>query len=102
MWISRYEYEYLEQQVSEYRHKADLLDAVIRAIQNAKYDQSHPGAMVSEDIFVVSKNAFDRVLSELSHANGEVLSPTAERDWYKNAYAELKCKIGDGYEILDK
>lgn len=96
MWISRAEYEYFEHQISEYKYKADLLDTILDAAKKPHFDKSHPGIMITEDAYIVSKNSFDDILSELNNSDGKVLSLTAERDWYKNAYAELKCKIGDG------
>ena len=101
MWISKSEYDEIKYQESNVVHKAALWDAITDALHDCRFDKSKPGVMISENIYVISSDTFNDILSRLAKANEQLLSITAERDWYKNAFADLKCKLGESHEILD-
>ena len=100
MWISKSEYDAIKYQAPDVVHKAALWDAFTDVLHNFHFDRSKPGVMISKNMYVISSDTFNNILSRLKKADEQLLSITAERDWYKNAFADLKCKLEESHEIL--
>ena len=94
MWISKYEYEHMQAEIKKLNAKANMFDSIMDAISNLSFSD-RPALVIKENIYVISKAAFDATWKKIDDAEHEVLELTAERDWYKNAYAELKCRQQD-------
>ena len=89
MWLSKSEYSYLLEESERLREKADVLDRILDYADKDDVDSREP-ICIGENFYLLSMAAFDQLLTRLQMAEDSVRSLAAERDWYKNAYAELK------------
>ena len=89
MWISKDEYKFLKDRDDRLRRKAKAFDEIMRRASTPNADET-PGVSISEYAYVIPPDEFSKIMDRLRRAEDLVLSLTAERDWYKAHYADLK------------
>ena len=91
MWVSKARHEYLEEENERLRSKARLLDSLIDKA-NEMATEKEPSIVLSGECCLLSKKAYDYLIARITTAENELRTLTAERDWYKNAYAQQRCQ----------
>jgi len=91
MWISKDEYKYLEEESARFRREARGLDDLLAKARMMSLE-GKPEIMLSDRCCLLLKDVYDEMVKRAITAEDNVRILTAERDWYKNAYAEQRCK----------
>ena len=89
MWLSKSEYSHPLERNKRLREKADVLDRILDYADKDDVCSKEP-IHIGKNFYLLSMAAFDQLLTRMQTAEDSVRSLAAERDWYKNAYAELK------------
>ncbi len=90
MWISKAEYEYLEEENKRLREEARGLDDLLARARMMSIE-GKPEILIADRCCLLLKDAYDDLVSRIVAAESDVRTLTAERDWYKNAFAEQRC-----------
>lgn len=90
MWVSKDEYKYLEEENQRLRGEARGLDELL-ARARVMSAEGKPEIMVADRCYLLLKDVYDSFLNRMLAAEDNVRILTAERDWYKNAFAEQRC-----------
>lgn len=90
MWISKAEYEYLEEENQRLRKEARGLDDLLARARTMSI-QGKPEIMIADRCCLLLKDVYDGLVGRVVAAESSVRTLTAERDWYKNAFAEQRC-----------
>lgn len=84
MWISRMQYDYLQENNSSLRRDSDTLKSILSAI-----DSAEDGKVAVGEAVVMSYDVWNNINTQWQADKDAVMKVTAERDWYKQKYAEL-------------
>lgn len=90
MWISKAEYEYLEEENQRLRKEARGLDDLLARARIMSIE-GKPEIVIADRCCLLLKDAYNDLVSRVVAAENSVRTLTAERDWYKNAFAEQRC-----------
>ena len=89
MWISRAQYDYLQESNSSLRRDSDALKSILSAI-----DRTEDGKVVLGDVVVMSYDVWNDINAKWQAGKDAMMKVAAERDWYKQKYAELVVTSG--------
>ena len=86
MWISKRAYEEKQQYIKQLEMKSDFLDRLGECISQIKSGDINR-FYLSEAFCLMSTKVFEELSGQITKLKDEVMDLTAQRDWYKNAYA---------------
>ena len=84
MWISKQTYDNMSDSIERLSHYQDQWNRLVYAIEHG--DKS---CCVLDGVVVVSRQLLQANADELRSKADDIMKLTAERDWYKQKYAEL-------------
>jgi len=90
MWVSKAVYEDLQNENGRLRREAHGLDDLLARARFMAL-KGDTGILVADGCYLVLKDVYDEIFNRLATAESNVRILTAERDWYKNAFAEQRC-----------
>ena len=90
MWVSKAVYEDLQEENGRLRREANGLDDLLARARVMSF-KGETGILVADRCYLVLKDVYDDIFKRLATAEDNVRTLTAERDWYKNAFAEQRC-----------
>lgn len=101
MWISKAEYEYLEEENQRLRKEARGLDDLLARARMMSIE-GKPEIVIADRCCLLLRDAYDDLTRRIVTAESSVRTLTAERDWYKNAFAEQRCLAALAEKGTDK
>lgn len=84
MWISKQTYDNMSDSIERLSHYQDQWNRLVYAIEHG--DES---CFALDGVVVVSQQLLQANADDLKSKAGTIMRLTAERDWYKQKYAEL-------------
>lgn len=84
MWIEKAQYEYLCADNASLRRDSNVLKSILSAIDNAE-----DGRISIGEVVIMSNRTLNDIQAQWQADKDAVMRLTAERDWYKQKYAEL-------------
>lgn len=85
MWISKKKYDSLCRQNDILSEKSKALDEITYAIHRSKDNV----LVVGRDIVVMPYDTWSSFMNNIQESENAIMKIAAERDWYKQKYAEL-------------
>lgn len=98
MWISKEKYQRLNRIDREQRQIVAVYNDLVRRVRDK---DSNEGIFIGENIVAFSPSAYQQLKAKGRAQKDTIMQLTAERDWYKQKYAELLCGgcSGEGITI---
>lgn len=90
MWVSKDVYEDLQDENGRLRREARGLDDLLAKARMMSL-KGEPEIMLADRCCLLLRDSYDELISRVVTAENNVRILTAERDWYKNAFAEQRC-----------
>jgi len=84
MWINRSKYKNLCDDNDRLRARDHELDVILEGVAMAK-----DGVITVRDVVIMSRENWYKFIEQLQTEKDAVRKITAERDWYKQKYAEM-------------
>lgn len=84
VWISKQTYDNMSDSIERLSHYQDQWNRLVYAIEHG--DESY---FILERVAIVSPQLLKDNADELRSKADDIMKLTAERDWYKQKYAEL-------------
>ena len=91
MWVEKAQYEYLCADNASLRRDSNVLKSILSAIDNAE-----DGRISIGEVVIMSNGTLNDIQAQWQADKDAVMRLTAERDWYKQKYAELIIASEDG------
>lgn len=85
MWISKKKYASLRRQNDILSEKSNVMDQITYAIHRAKDNV----LVLGRDVVVMPHSTWSSIMNEIQESEDAIMKIAAERDWYKQKYAEL-------------
>ena len=80
----------MEEENKRLREEARGLDDLLARARMMSIE-GKPEILIADRCCLLLKDAYDDLVSRIVAAESDVRTLTAERDWYKNAFAEQRC-----------
>lgn len=84
MWVWKTQYEHLCADNASLRRDSNVLKSILSAIDNAE-----DGRIFIGEVVIMSSGTLNDIQAQWQADKDAVMRLTAERDWYKQKYAEL-------------
>lgn len=85
MWISKDRYEAMQRLAQSNERDANFVRSIAFSLETQSL-------LMNEKMVVMTREHYDTLVHEKNSLSDTVLELTAERDWYKQKYAELNMR----------